>query len=590
MDNNFKNQQQKVYPDPVIVRDMVLSSCAKHKDLPAFLVKEKNYKSPYHEISYGQLEEDIVALGAALIDAGFEGKKISVTGENCYQWAVTYMAVMFGVGTIVSLDKELSKEEHFGLIERADISAIFFTEGFDGRFDELEHIAKYRLNRYVGAENPDDVLTFRGLIEAGKALSQEKRDAYRQKTIDENALAVMKFTSGTTGLSKGVMLSSRSIGIDILAMTNVFEVGPGDRTLSVLPLHHCFESILGLLHMLSRGVCIAESDGLKSLYKNLGEAKVTVILIVPLMVDSFYRTLNRNASKTGTEEDLQKRIDHYKAVRTSMNHVTEDGRFDDSEARAYASELFAEEWKLFGGHLKAFFTGAAPIESYIIERLSDIGIKVMQGYGMTEGGPLLTGTPFFSETYKKTNSVGPALECGILAIDNPDKAGIGEIIWKSDSNMLGYYQMPEKTAEVLRDGWYYSGDYGYLDEDGWLIITGRKNNLIVSRTGKNIFPEELEFGLSRSAYIDELMVYGVDDEGRGGPIVSVQIRPAYEAIHEKLGADVTPEQVLELLTSEVEAFNETQPHYKKIRNVLIRDKEFIKTASKKIKRAENIKF
>jgi long-chain acyl-CoA synthetase len=255
--------------------------------------------------------------------------------------------------------------------------------------------------------------------------------------------------------------------------------------------------------------------------------------------------------------------------------------------RAFARDFFKEEQAEFGGRFDSIFTGAAAVDSKYIRGLQDVGIKVTQGYGMTEAGPLVATMPYFSDTYGKAGSVGPSTPSGELAVSNPDADGVGEVMWRSPAVMLGYLDMPEETARVLKDGWYYTGDYGFLDDNNMLYITGRKNNIIVTKTGKNIFPEELEFELLKHPYLAELMIYGSEDKVHGGRAVSVQIIPDYDVIKDERG-DLSEDEALALMKEIVKEFNDTIPGYKRIKVVDIRRTPFVRTPTKKIMRQASI--
>jgi long-chain acyl-CoA synthetase len=278
------------------------------------------------------------------------------------------------------------------------------------------------------------------------------------------------------------------------------------------------------------------------------------------------------------------RVSEYLGLRNKL------GPNDDSKARLIAREMFKEEQAIFGGRLDSMFVGAASANPRVIQGLQEIGIKVTYGYGMTECGPLMTTTPYFSDTMMKTGSVGPATASGTMRIENPDEKGIGHVCYKGPTVMLGYYNRPEETAEVMRGGWFHSGDFGAMDEDGWLYLTGREANIIVTKTGKNVFPEELEAVLNTNPYIDELMVYAAEDKKRGGALISAQIRPDYDMIAEKFGKDTAEDdvRVIGILRDEIAAFNSAVANYKRIRHISIRTEEFVKTPTKKIMRGRNV--
>jgi len=569
---------------PVIVRDIIMESIMSHPDLCAYMYKEER-TGPYIPVSYYEFAVDVLSLGAKLVEMGLSGKRIAVIGDNCYQWAVTYFAVLFGVGVIVPLDKELRAEEIVNLLRVAECDAIFHTERYDEAlkgFDDVRY--KIRMNVYTGTGHPDGVMTWKELVKAGLDLPQEKRDAFLAAPIDENAMAALIFTSGTTGNAKGVMLANRGMGTNIRDMMQAHNVKPGGTTLSILPIHHIFESVMGQQFMLANGVAIAFGDGLKYIQKNMEEVRPTVMLFVPLLIENFYNKIIAGALERGGETDLRRRINDYVKMRAEL------GAENDVKARLIAREMFKEEQALFGGRLDSIFTGAAAASPKVIQGIQEIGIKLTNGYGMTECGPLMSTTPYFSDTMGKAGSVGPSTPSGLMRIDNPDSKGIGEICYKGPTVMLGYYNRPEENAEVMRGGWFHSGDFGMIDDDGWLYITGREANIIVTKTGKNVFPEELEAVLCANPCIEEIMVYAAEDRKRGGALISAQIRPDYAGIEAAFGAEAAGDEarVTEILRDAIKAFNAEVANYKRIRYISIRKEEFVKTPTKKIMRRRNV--
>ena len=569
---------------PVIVRDIIMESVHAHPMLTAYMYKNSRTE-PYIPVTFREFSEDVMALGAQLVDMGLSGKRVAVIGENCYQWATAYFAMLFGVGVVVPLDKELRDAEIENLLRVAECEAVFYTERFDETMEGVDFVRyKIRMNVYAGTGHPKDILTWQGLVHDGKKLSQKKRDAFMETPIDDEALAALLFTSGTTGNAKGVMLANRGMGTNIGDMAGAHNAKPGGATVSILPIHHIFEAVMGHLFMLSNGVAIAFGDGLKYIQKNMEEVKPTVMLFVPLLLENFYNKIMAGVMERGGEADLRRRVNEYTKVRSQLGPV------DDVKARLIAREMFEREQALFGGRLDSIFVGAAAINPKVLQGLQEIGIKVTNGYGMTECGPLMTTTPYFSDTLAKVGSVGPATASGMMRIENPDDKGIGQVCYKGPTVMLGYLGRPEETAAVMRGGWFHSGDYGVVDDEGWLYITGRETNIIVTKTGKNVFPEELEAELNNSEYISELMVYAAEDKKRGGALISAQIRPDYEKIAAEFGEDAASDgaKVLEILRGVIKEFNASVANYKRIRYISIRSKEFIKTPTKKLIRSRNV--
>jgi len=569
---------------PVIVRDIIMESVNAHPELTAYMYKNSRTE-PYIPVTYREFASDVAALGAKLVDMGLSGKRIAIIGENCYQWSVAYFAALFGAGIAVPLDRELKADEIKNLLKVAECEAIFHTGRYDEILEEVDYVPyKIRMNLYARAKNPPRALTFKKLLEEGKKLSQEKRDEFMATPIDENEMAALLYTSGTTGNAKGVMLCNKGMGTNISDMKGAHNVKPGGVTVSILPVHHIFEAVMGNMFMLTNGVAIAIGDGLKYIQKNMIEARPTVMLFVPLLIENFYNKIMAEVVEKGIEGDYRRRVNDYMNLRYKL------GPSDDTKARLIAREMFKEEQALFGGRLDSMFIGAAAINPKVILGLQEMGLKVTYGYGMTECGPLMTTTPYFSDTMMKIGSVGPATASGTMRIENPDDKGIGHVCYKGPTVMLGYYNRPEENEKIMRGGWFHSGDIGVMDEDGWLYITGREANIIVTKTGKNVFPEDLEAVLNTNPYIDEIMVYAAEDKKRGGALISAQIRPNFDKIKEdfKKEGPLTDGKILDILKSQISAFNHSVANFKRIRYIQIRREEFVKTPTKKIIRSRNV--
>ncbi len=565
------------------IKDLLDSSTELYGERPAFLVK-KEKGGEYHEINYKLLKHDVDALGTKLIEMGLEGSKIAVIGENCYEWMVTYLAVVNGVGVVVPLDKELNKDEIRNLLNSAECKAIFFTDTFEEAI--LDYDAPYKIRMKVYGDrtdinekpeliqDADRIISWGNLVEAGEALLASGVHGFSEKIIDPDKMSMLLFSSGTTGIPKGVMLCHRNIACNIRDIRRIVVVYPEDRTLSILPIHHTFESTIGILTILYSGGSVAFYEGLKYVSKNLAEAKATLLVGVPLIFESIYSKIWKQAEKNGKAGALKKAM--------KIN------RFLKSLGIAAEKKLFAPIYETFGGRLRMMVTGAAAIDPNVCRGFESMGIRVVQGYGLTECAPLVTGTPDFGDTYTKAGSVGPVVASGELQIINKDEDGIGEIIFKGPNVMLGYYRMQEETDKVMIDGWFHTGDLGFLDENGWLYLTGRKKNVIVTKTGKNIYPEEVEYYVNRNKYIRESLVHGIEDGSEEGTIVGVQIIPDYDVIFEEFGPDFSEEKISALIRKAISEINDKLPIYKRIRKISIRKDEFIKTTTKKIQRHKNI--
>lgn len=587
----MKQESEGRYRDGRIItslKDLLNSSVALYADRPAFLIKQKK-GGDYHSISYQQLKNDVDALGTKLLELGLGDKKIALIGENCYEWMVTYFAVVNGTGIVVPLDKELNREEVLHILDRTKCHAVFYTKKYADYFRDADVDIKVLMKVYgeqtilsqqlsvvdsLVRRKTKNAFVWEELVDSGEQLITSGERKFLDVEIDSEAMNILLFTSGTTGMAKGVMLCHRNLVTSIMDTSKIAYVTKEDRTLSILPIHHTFESTLGVMFVLYRGASIAFSEGLKYLTKNLVEAEATVLIGVPLIFESIYDKLWKQAEKSGKANKLRRGI--------RLNKTLQAFGVDKSRT------LFRSVHEKFGGKLRLVISGAAGIDPKVLRGFDDLGLRMLQGYGLTECSPLVAGTPEFRNTYKKAGSVGVSVESGEIKIVNPDEDGIGEVIFRGPSVMLGYYQMPEATAEVIRDGWFYTGDLGFLDREGWLYLTGRKKNVIVTKTGKNIYPEEVEIYLNENKYVQESLVHGVAEDDGEDLRVSAQIRPDYEIIYEEFGEDFPEEEVHALIKKVVGEINEKLPVYKRVRGFTLRKEDFVKTTTKKIQRHKNI--
>lgn len=548
------------------IKDMIYSSAAMFSDQRAFLVKDKP-GSKYRPILYSQFREDIDGLGAGLLELGLSGKKIAVIGENRYEWVLTYFATVCGVGIIVPLDRELPEAEIRNLLERAGVSALIYSGKVSGAVEaavqDLPGV-EYAIGMDLEEER-DGKLSLKEIIRRGKELIHMGNRTYIEKEIDPEAMSILLFTSGTTGLAKGVMLSHKNIMSNVMNMSKFVYVDQFVG-LSVLPMSHTYEMTCHVMTGMYQGICIAICEGLKYIVQNMAEAKVNVMLGVPLIFESMHKKVWKQAEKSGKADKMRKAVMLTKKLGLGKSKATK--------------RLFKQVHETLGGEIKLFISGAAAIDPAVVEDFCAMGFNMIQGYGMTECSPIIAVN---TDRYSKAASAGLPMPGTEIRIEDPDENGIGEIVCKSDSVMLGYYDDPEETDRVLRDGWLYTGDYGYQDEDGFLYITGRKKNVIVTKNGKNIFPEEVEHYLNRSDYIAEIMVYGMEEKGSGETVVCAEIFPDYQAIEEGWGK-LPPEEIRKLLKRDIDKLNDLMPLYKRVKRFEVREIEFEKTTSKKIKR------
>ncbi len=566
------------------LKEMLAQSVKNHGDRPAFLVK-KEKGGTYEEIKYKQLANDVNALGTALFDLGLKGEKIAIIGENSYEWIVTYLAVVNGLGIVVPLDKELGKDEIWNLLEMSKSKAVFYTDTYkeilkDNPIDLKVSIKVYGdrtdLSEKLELDERENGLeTWNNLIIKGEDLIAQGKLDYVEAKVNPEVMNMLYYSSGTTGVAKGIMLCHRNLVSNLRDTDKVVKVYPEDRTLSLLPIHHTFENTLGILFILSRGASAAFCEGLRHVSKNFVEAQASILVGVPLIFESIYTKIWKQAEKSKMD----------KTLRTGIKI----SRFLKAFGIRVERKLFKTIHDSFGGKLRMIVCGAAAVDPKVVIGFEDFGVSFLQGYGLTECSPLVSGTPEHSNRRKKPNSVGPVVASGQLKIVDKDEDGIGEVVYKGPNLMLGYYEMEDETNDVIKDGWFYTGDLGYLDKKGWLYLTGRKKNVIVTKTGKNIYPEEIELFVNENKYVKESMVYGIENDQETGTTIGIQIHPSYDIIYEEFGAEFEDNKIQNLIKDMVAKINEKLPIYKRIQSIIIRKDEFIKTTTKKIQRHKNIK-
>ncbi len=543
------------------LRELILGSAELFGPKAAFLEKRQG---KYEPISFDQYMSDINALGTALCARGLKDKRVIVLGENCYNWVLTYLSVVCGVGVIVPVDREISAEEITNIANISEAAAVIYAASAANKISECSFDESVQKIPFTSLGE---------LVAEGEKLLDAGDRTYLDAEIDPNVMSVLLFTSGTTGVSKGVMLSHHNIAFNIMEMCSMFFIDHTDIFLSVLPLHHTYECTCGFLCILYRGSTVAFCERLSLVTRNLAEVRATKMTCVPLLIETFYKKIWQGAEKSGKAPALRKAI--------KLNNALKKVGIDLSK------KLFKDIHDTFGGRLDALVSGGASVNPEALKGLRDLGFRTVQGYGLTECAPLAA---LNRDVWFKDDSAGLETPNGHLDIYEPDENGIGEIRYRGENVMLGYYQNPELTAEVIRDGWFYTGDLGYLDEDRFLHITGRKKNVIVTPNGKNIFPEEIEVYIGRSKYVAESMVVGFDDQN-GDTLVKAIIYPNYELVNEKLKeTGVTPDSegyidaLKSVFADEINEINLSLPTFKRIRKFVIRRKEFEKTTSKKIKR------
>lgn len=575
------------------LKEMLRQSAAEFADSTAFLVKDprataekadlqslaavdegkaENERSlPYLPITYRKFSNDVDAMGTWLMDQGIEDMRVAILAETRYEWYVSYLSTVNGAGIIVPLDKELPVTEIESLLNRSHSDILIYSsskskevEAIRGRIPSLKKI--------ICMDEPPadaDDLYFWNCLADGHKLVDQGNQKFLEAEIDPEVLSILLFTSGTTAKSKAVMLSHRNICINLMAMCSMTYIGPEDVFLSVLPLHHTYECTCGFLCPIYRGCTVAVCEGLRHITKNMQESKVTIMLVVPLMMELFYKRIIKSAT---SDPKLAKKFRLGLKISNTLRKVGIDRR----------RKLFSRVHDTFGGHLRMLIAGGAAIDPAILKGMQDLGIHSIQGYGLTECAPILALNRDF---YYKNESAGLPLPGVDIKVIDKDENGIGEFIGKGPNVMLGYYENEEATAEAIdSEGYFHTGDLGYLDEDGFVIITGRKKNVIVTNNGKNIYPEEIEFLLLQNDMIAECLVSGVKEEV-GDTMITAEIFPNEEKVREILGdVSLDSDQVRAKIDEIIREVNHSLATYKYIRRFELRGTEFEKTTSKKIKR------
>ena len=551
------------------IREYINNAIKKFPNNNAFVIKHKNGKEiSYTNITYTMLGEDIKALGTALIDCGLENKRIAIIGKNRYEWCLSFVTILCGVGITVPLDKGLPEQEIILSLERAKVDGVIFEDEYVDIMKKVQSTNK-NVKEFICMNSSCDG-TFKTLgeyIEHGKDLINSGDNRYECHEIDSNAVASIIFTSGTTSMSKAVMLSNKNIASNIYNINMAEKIYDTDVNMLFLPLHHTFGSTIMLL-ALADGVDNVFCNGLRHIQENLREYKVSAFVCVPLLLEAMYKKIYAEVEKQGKTKILK--------VANSISRFLMKFKID------IRRKVFKQILDNLGGNIRFVISGASAIDKNVAQGFYDFGILAVQGYGLTETSPVLTAE---NEKCIKFGSVGLPLPEVEIKIDNPNSDGIGEIVAKGPNVMLGYYEMPEETEKVLKDGWFYTGDLGYMDKDGFLFITGRKKNVIVLKNGKNVYPEELELLLSTLPYVAESMVFGApkDDD----LIVSAKIVYNKDYVSQKYG-DISEENLKDLIWKDIKKINSTLANYKHIKNLIITDEPMIKTTTQKVKRFEEM--
>lgn len=554
------------------IKEILYHSVKKYGDHTAYILKhKKDKKVEYENITYQKLLEDVNGLGTKLFELGYQNKRVAIVGRNRYEWVITHLANLLGNMVSVPLDKELQVDELESCLKRSKADVIVFDEKYIDNIEEIRKRKNTNLQEYICMSQKEDYLDIATLIQEGKVLLKSGNKEYINTQIDSYKMNILLFTSGTTSKSKAVALSQNNIASNVYAMQLVEKFYPTDVNLAFLPSHHIFGST-AIIVMLACGVQTAFPDGLRYVAQNLKEYKVSVFVGVPLLVEAIYKKVEQGIKKQGKT----KLVAFAKKISNLLLKIHIDIR----------RKLFKTIIDELGGHMRFVISGGAPLDKKVAKGFNELGIKLVQGYGLTETSPVIAAE---NEKKVKYGSIGIPMDNVEVEFENKDENGIGELKVKGPNVMLGYYENPEATKEVLKDGWFYTGDLGYQDKQGYLFITGRKKDMIVLKNGKKVFPEELEILVNRLEEVEECMVYGMpDNKDKNDVKLSVKIVYNTEYIKEKY-PNIEKEELEKIIWEKIKEINKTFPPYKYIKNMILTDQELIKTTTKKIKRNEEMK-
>ncbi|MBP3830869.1 MAG: AMP-binding protein [Clostridia bacterium] len=559
--------EKKEFIDYKNVKEIIKDAVSKYPDCVAFTIKNKNGKNvSYKKITYKELNEDINAFGTALLSIGLKGKRVAIIGKNRYEWILSYVTILNGVGIAIPLDKGLPEQEIITSLQRSKADIIIFEENMADLMKKIKDENTTNLKTFILMDNIEkyDFLNIPKLIEKGKEEVKKGNKEYTDAEIDNNKMSVILFTSGTTSLAKAVMISHRNIASNVAALRYEQPFCSTDTNIAFLPFHHMYGSTCILL-MISAGVNNVFCDGLRHIQENLKEYKVSVFVCVPLILEAMHKKIMNTIDKTGQ----RKKFEFGKKLSQALLKVGIDIR----------RKIFKTVLDELGGEVRAVISGAAALNKQVAEDFNAFGIYTVEGYGLTETAPVVAGENIHTMGH---NSVGKPL-CNVeVKIEDPNEEGIGEIAVKGPNVMLGYYENEEDTKAVLKDGWFYTGDLGYYNKKGYLCIAGRQKSVIVLKNGKNIYPEEIETLINTLPYVEESMVFGYP---KGDDLI-ISAKIVYNKEYFK---NTSKEDIEDKVWKDIKNINKELTIFKHIKKTIVTDEPMIKTTTAKVKRFEEIK-
>ena len=570
------NENRKVYEPRVVknYREMIEYSVKHYADKVAYKYKKNGDLKhvEYVEKTYEQVGKDIKAFATELLNKGLEDKKIVLIGNNRYEWCISYLAITSANMIIVPLDKALPDNEIENLVTRSEAEVAIFDKKYIEVMKKLKNNTNVNLKMLVCMDDikDDGMEEFSQLIQKGEELVKNGDDRYEKVEINPEKMSIMLFTSGTTNLPKAVMLSQKNICANLSDFASWVKLYPTDTLLSFLPIHHTFECTVTFLYGFYSGCTVAFCDGLKYIQKNLAEYKVSVFVAVPLVLETMYKKIQKAIRDQGKEKLMNRMI----KISNGLLKCKIDLR----------KIIFKQILDNFGGNLRVVLYGSAPMDKETIVGFNNFGIALVQGYGLTETSPVIAAE---TDKEKMPGSVGLALPSLNVKIENPDENGEGEILVKGPSVMIGYYHNEEENKKAFIDGWFRTGDYGYITKDGFIYVTGRKKDIIVLKNGKNVYPQEIEFLINKLPYVTESLVYQREKD-KTDTMLCAKIVYDKDMIKEKLG-EKTEKEYKDHIWEEIKEINKQLPVFKHIKQITITTEPLIKTTTQKVKRYEELK-
>ena len=564
-------ESSKKYIQISNLKEMLEKTRDIYSDKVAYKIKIDKEAYKYKTISHIEVRDMVNSLGTALIDMGLKGKRIAIIGENRYEWEIAYLSIICGAGIVVPLDKSLPENELESLIERSEVEAIFYSKKYEEVLTRIKYSETNKLKHLISMDNDlhgEGIYSQSELIQKGEKLIKDGNREFLDAKINNEEMSIMLFTSGTTSQSKVVALSHKNICSNLMAIGSALDVDSEDTFLSILPIHHVFECTVGFLFSLYKGAQTVFCDGIRHIVENLNEYHVSVMACVPGIYERIFMIIRKQLEKQGKlEEILNKKL------------VTKELSMEEKK------NSFKEVHDMLGGKIKLFICGAAALDPSMEERYRDLGINLVQGYGLTETSPVIAvGT----NKAHRIGSVGKCLPNLEVKLVDVNKEGIGELVVKGPSIALGYLDDEKNTKKSFKDGWFYTGDLARIDDEGYIFISGRKKSVIVLKNGKNIFPEEMENLVNKIEGVKESFIFGkqISDDKEN---VKINVEIVFDRqVVENVYKVITDDEIYEVLKEKIKEINREMPQYKAIRGMIITEEPLIKTTTNKIKRKANL--